>query len=429
MTHTLIPAQNQMSCTDDLLAHFHEIRTCTGKLAAPLSDADATVQSMPDASPAKWHLGHTSWFFETLILTPYKEGYPCFDQRYAFLFNSYYESLGPRQPRPQRGMLTRPSLAEITEYRQHVDRHMTEFLSQTQRDTKILDLVELGLNHEMQHQELLLTDLLHLFAQNPIKPVYHASEPLPVENTPLPATPDWTSYDGGLVDVGHDQSGFSFDCETPKHQQILRPFKLANTPINNRDWIEFIDDGGYQNPLLWLSDGWSTVQTEGWHAPLYWGQRDDMWWSMTLRGFQPIVLDSPVCHISYYEADAFARWRGHRLPTEFEWEIAAQQQAIEGNFLESEEYRPRTPPRSKSKMIQLYGDVWEWTSSPYISYPGFKPAEGAVAEYNGKFMSGQFVLRGGACTTPIRQMRPTYRNFFYPHQRWQVTGLRLAADF
>ncbi|MFT6556334.1 MAG: ergothioneine biosynthesis protein EgtB [Sneathiella sp.] len=383
---------------------------------------------MTDASPAKWHLGHTSWFFETLILIPHKDDYPCFDKQYAFLFNSYYESLGPRQPRPQRGMLTRPSLAEITDYRQHVNQHMTEFLTHTQPDTRTLDLVELGLNHEMQHQELLLTDLLHLFAQNPLKPIYHPSEPLPVANASPPATVDWTIYEGGLVEVGHDQTGFSFDCETPKHQQILRPFKLANKPINNRDWIEFMDDGGYQNPLLWLSDGWAAVQTEDWHSPLYWEKRDDIWWSMTLRGFQPIDLESPASHISYYEADAFARWRGHRLPTEFEWEIAARQKAIEGNFLESGQYRPRRSPPQKTKMAQLYGDVWEWTSSPYISYPGFKPAEGAVAEYNGKFMSGQFVLKGGACTTPIRQMRPTYRNFFYPHQRWQVTGLRLAKD-
>lgn len=406
---------------------YKETRTQSLSLISNLSDADATVQSMPDASPAKWHMGHTTWFFETLILSPHYSGYRPFDTQYHYLFNSYYESLGPRQPRPMRGMLTRPSLSEICSYRYYVDLHLTQYLSQENCSKEVLSLVELGIHHELQHQELLLTDILHLFAQSPIQPTYRASEPIGMPNQP-PSSVQWIGFDGGILEVGHSGEEFSFDCETPKHKQIIRPFQLASNPVTNRDWLVFMEDGGYSNPLFWLSDGWAMVQEEGWQSPLYWGNEQEGWNSMTLRGYQPLDLDAPVCHISYFEADAFARWAGKRLPTEFEWEIASHSVEMVGNFSERKHLKPKAAAGNNPGLQQMFGDVWEWTSSPYIAYPGFKPATGAISEYNGKFMSGQLVLKGGACTTPQTQMRVSYRNFFHPHQRWQFSGLRLAAD-
>lgn len=403
------------------------MRAETLALAEGLSDADATAQSMEDASPAKWHLGHTSWFFEALVLEPGHPGYQLFDDRFAYLFNSYYDSVGPRQPRPQRGLLTRPPLAEVIAYRHHVDAGLADLMSKGGADEALLNTIELGLHHEQQHQELLLTDLLHLFAQNPLKPAYRAAEPLATGG----GAPDlrWIAFDGGILPVGADRDGddFAFDCETPRHDALVRPFRLASRPVTNGEWMQFMADGGYADPLLWLSDGWATVQAEDWIAPSYWEDRDGDWWTMTLKGPQPVDADAPVTHISLYEADAFARWAGKRLPTEFEWEVAARDQAVTGNFAGSGRLRP-APAQDDDGLQQMFGDVWEWTASAYAPYPGFAATDGAGGEYNGKFMSGQNVLRGGSCATPNGHVRATYRNFFYPHQRWQFTGLRLAED-
>lgn len=410
----------------DILDLYKRTRERTIALATPLSDADATVQSTPDASPAKWHLAHTTWFFETLILIPNVTGYKVFDQSFAYLFNSYYESLGDRQPRPKRGMLTRPTLDTVRAYRQHVDDHIHTFLIQESSSKETNFLMELGIHHEMQHQELLLTDILHLFAQNPLSPVFRAPEPLVM---PIPSPPTgWIEFAGGTVEIGHADNTFAFDCEMPRHLQIIRPFKIAEKPVTNREWVKFIENGGYSDPLHWLSDGWATVKQENWTAPLYWSNESDQWQAMSLRGQQAVDLNAPVSHISYFEADAYARWAGKRLPTEFEWEYAAKDIPIAGNFAETGHLKTKPASADENSLQQMYGDVWEWTSSPYISYPGFKTATGAVSEYNGKFMSGQFVLKGGSCTTPKAQMRAAYRNFFYPHQRWQFSGFRLAED-
>ncbi len=403
------------------------MRAETLALAEGLSDADATAQSMADASPAKWHLGHTSWFFEALVLEPGHPGYRLFDDRFAYLFNSYYDSVGPRQPRPQRGLLTRPPLADVIAYRHHVDAGLADLMSQGGADEDLLSIIELGLHHEQQHQELLLTDILHLFAQNPLKPAYRPAEPLATGG----GAPDlrWIAFDGGILPVGADRDGgdFAFDCETPRHDALVQPFRLASRPVTNGEWMAFMADGGYADPLLWLSDGWATVQAEGWVAPSYWEDRDGDWWTMTLKGPQPVDADAPVTHVSLYEADAFARWAGKRLPTEFEWETAAGSLPVSGNFAGSGRLRP-APAQNDDGLQQMFGDVWEWTASAYAPYPGFAATDGAGGEYNGKFMSGQNVLRGGSCATPDGHVRATYRNFFYPHQRWQFTGLRLAED-
>jgi ergothioneine biosynthesis protein EgtB len=409
-----------------LSALYQSVRQASARLGAPLSDADATVQSMPDASPAKWHLAHTTWFFERMILEPNLRGYRAFDPQFNFLFNSYYESIGARQPRPRRGMITRPALETIIAYRDHVDRAMAS-LMQDNLSPAVSELVELGCNHEQQHQELLLTDILHLFAQNPLRPAYKDPGPIAVGKTDS-APPAYRKFDGGVVEVGHDGQGFGFDCEGPRHRVLLEPYELANRLVTNAEWMAFIADGGYRAPLLWLSAGWATVQAEGLSAPLYWEEREDGYWAMTLRGAQPVDPDAPVTHVSYYEADAFATWAGRRLPTEFEWEHAALGEPCRGNFVESGRLRPAPAQAGQLGLRQIYGDVWEWTRSAFMPYPRFKPAEGAVGEYNGKFMSGQFILRGGSCATPLSHMRPSYRNFFPPDARWQFSGLRLAGD-
>lgn len=409
------------------VAAYQRVRKESEALTAGLSDADATVQSMEDASPAKWHLAHVTWFFEEVILKPNVPGYRPFNDRYGFLFNSYYEAVGERQPRPKRGMLTRPALEDVYAYRAYVDAQMETLLTRD-LSADVLALVALGLNHEQQHQELLLTDILHMFAQNPLKPAFRDPGPLEVE-TGRELAAGYKSYEGGTIEFGAGGNRFFFDCEGPRHKALVEPFALAKGPVTARDFAAFIADGGYENPLLWLSDGWARILDEGWRAPLYWECRDGDWWAMTLRGLQPVDLDAPVTHISYYEADAFSSWAGKRLPSEYELELASREQSIEGNFAASG--RLRTAPvyeRDDGGVAGLYGDTWEWTASAYAPYRGFKPNEGVVGEYNGKFMSGQQVLRGGSCATPEGHMRPTYRNFWHPEKRWQFTGLRLAED-
>jgi ergothioneine biosynthesis protein EgtB len=398
---------------------FDRVRALSLALAAPLSDADATVQSMDDASPAKWHLAHTSWFFETFVLRDLP-GYRPFDPHYAYLFNSYYEVEGPRHARPRRGLLTRPSLDEIRAYRAHVDAAIADRLAAFDAGRSVL--VELGCQHEQQHQELLLTDILHLFAQNPLAPAYRDGRRPPA---PLPPPLGWRDGADGPVEIGHAGPGFAFDCEGPRHRTLLAPHQLADRPVSAAEWIAFIDAGGYREPRWWLSDGWAWVQREAIEAPLYW-QRDGEggWLAFGLDGLHPVDRAAPVTHVSFYEADAFAAWAGARLPTEAEWESAAAGlDPAAGNQLDA-----AGPVRPLPGDAGLFGGVWEWTGSAYRPYPGFRAAAGAVGEYNGKFMSGQFVLKGGSCATPRGHVRASYRNFFYPHQRWQFTGVRLARD-
>ncbi|CAM5465159.1 ergothioneine biosynthesis protein EgtB [Sphingobium scionense] len=411
---------------DALAERYRAVRALTQALAAPLSDADATVQSMPDASPAKWHLAHVSWFFETFVLRDHVEGYRPFDDRFAYLFNSYYEAEGPRHARPMRGMLTRPSLNDVRAYRAHVDAALLAAMPHLPEAA--CTLVTLGLQHEQQHQELLLTDLQHLFSLNPIAPaLFDAPRAMPA---PVPGPLHWIEGREGLVEIGDDgKTGFAFDCEGPRHKVFLRPHALAHRPITNGEWIGFIEDGGYHDPALWLSDGWAWVQAEGIEAPLYWQRGEQGWIRFGLDGRQPVNPAAPACHINLYEADAYASWAGARLPTEAEWESAALNIApTSGEQLDGAACpRPRAAEDGTS-LTQMFGDVWEWTGSAYRPYPGFRTAPGAVGEYNGKFMSGQFVLKGGSCATPRGHVRASYRNFFHPHQRWQFTGLRLAKD-
>jgi len=407
-----------------LAGRYVRVREGTESLVRGLSAEDLLAQSMPDASPAKWHLAHTTWFFETFLLTPHLAGYAVFDPAYAFLFNSYYEALGPRQPRPQRGLLTRPSLEQVLAYRAHVDAAMAELLAS---DADVADLVALGLAHEEQHQELILMDLLHLFAQSPLKPAYRRDLPQPVAPDPGAAAP--VDFQGGLVEIGHGGRGFGFDNEGPRHKTYLQPFRLADRLVTNAEWLAFMDDGGYRRPELWLSDGWTQAKAEGWAAPLYWeAAADGGWRAMTLQGLRPLDPHAAVAHVSYFEADAYASWAGARLPTEAEWEHAAQSLPVRGNFAGRGRLSPAGADPNGQGPRQMFGDLWEWTRSAYSPYPGFKPASGAVGEYNGKFMIGQMVLRGGACVTPESHVRASYRNFFHPEQRWMFSGVRLAWD-
>jgi len=403
-----------------LADRFQAVRALSRDIAAPLSDADATVQPMPDASPAKWHLAHTTWFFETFVLRDHLPGYAPHDTRWPFLFNSYYEGEGARHARARRGMISRPSLQEVYAYRDHVDAALAEALPAL--PGAALKLVELGLNHEQQHQELMLMDLKATFFENPLFPALWDAPPAsPAE---LPGAPGWMAGATGLVEIGHDGAGFAFDCEGPRHQALLRPHALADRLVTNADWLGFIDDGGYARPELWLSDGWAWVQENAVEAPLYWLSGEDGWRRFGLDGLRPVAPAEPVCHISYYEADAFAHWAGARLPTEAEWEAAASDlDPGGGNQLDG-----AGPVRPRPGGASLFGDVWQWTQSAFLPYPGFAPAGGTVGEYNGKFMCGQFVLRGASCATPRGHSRAGYRNFYYPHQRWQYAGLRLAKD-
>ncbi len=407
-------------------ARYLAIRRATRALAAPLSAEDCAIQSMPDASPVKWHLAHAAWFFETFLLEPHLRGYRPLEPAYRMLFNSYYNAVGEKHPRPERGMLSRPGLGEILVYRDHVDAAMLAMLD-AELSPEVAGLVELGLQHEQQHQELILTDAKHLLSRNPLKPAYSKLWPL----TPIRARePRWIELAGGLHEIGHAGEGFCFDNETPRHRVWLEPLRIASHPVTNGDFADFIEDGGYRRPELWLAAGWEAVTTRAWQAPLYWERRDGRWYVFTLHGEMPVDRNSPACHVSFFEADAFARWAGARLPGEAEWELAARELPRAGNFVESGALHPlalrEAPP--EGALAQAFGDVWEWTRSDYAPYPGFKPAAGAVGEYNGKFMSGQYVLRGGSCVTPSAHIRATYRNFFPPEARWQFSGLRLARD-
>jgi ergothioneine biosynthesis protein EgtB len=404
-----------------------DTRHLSHELASPLSAEDMTVQAMEDASPTKWHLAHVTWFFETFILAKHLPGYRPFDDTFNYCFNSYYESQGPRQPRPKRGVLTRPSSERVLAYRTHVDEGLARlFAHGVEPDSEIARLVEVGINHEQQHQELLLTDILALFAANPLRPAYRPRRPRAAAAEPDEA--GWIEYAGGIRQVGHDGKGFAWDNEAPRHDALIHPFRLADRLITNAEWLDFMVDGGYRTASLWLADGWAAVNREGWEAPLYWEQRDDRWLAMSLEGLQAIERAAPVSHVSYFEADAFARWAGKRLPTEFEWETAAQDAPVTGNSLASRALRPLPAEAPSGRPRQMFGDVWEWTQSAYLPYPGYRPPAGALGEYNGKFMVSQQVLRGGSCATPPGHTRSTYRNFFYPRQRWQFMGLRLASE-
>ena len=381
---------------------FRAVRSETERRAAPLSPEDQVIQSMPDASPTKWHRAHTTWFFEQFLLVPHLEGYPIFDERFAFLFNSYYVAAGPRHERPKRGLLTRPSTAEVASYRAHVDDAVDRLIRDADEATwrQIAPLIELGLNHEQQHQELLLTDILHAFAQNPTAPAYNANWRPPR----LTADSDEMEIKEAVYSIGHSGTDFHFDNEKPVHRELVGPVRVARSLVTNGEWLNFMRDGGYTRPDLWLSDGWATVNTEGWKAPGYWQEIDGVWHALTLSGRKLIDPAAPVCHVSYYEADAFARWAGKSLPSEAEWEVAVR----EGDIADA------------------FGVVWQWTRSAYLPYPGYIAPPGAIGEYNGKFMVSQMVLRGSSHATPEGHSRLSYRNFFYPPSRWQFTGLRLA---
>jgi len=383
----------------ELLKRYRKVREATAALAAPLSPEDCQAQSMPDASPVKWHLAHSAWFFETFMLKPLLGGYHEFDPAFGYLFNSYYEAVGDRHPRAERGLITRPSLARVLAWRAAVDAGMEQLIPQL--DGKGRALLALGLAHEEQHQELILMDVLHLFSRSALKPAYDVSPPKPAAD---PGPMRFRPFEGGVVEIGHTGEGFGFDNEYPRHQVLLQPYELADRLVTNGEWLAFIEDGGYRRAEFWLADGWSRVQAEDWAAPFYWEQRDGAWTGFGLHGLHPLDLHAPVAHVSYYEADAFAAWAGKRLPTEAEWEQAVQSGA------------------------PVCGRAWQWTRSAYLPHPGFKPGPGAVGEYNGKFMVGQMVLKGGSFASPEGHVRSSYRNFFYPHQRWMFSGVRLAAD-
>ncbi len=420
---TLLPAQ-----TATLSSRYTRIRRSTEALCDGLATEDYVVQSMDDVSPTKWHLAHTSWFFETFVLRPHLEGYRPVDNAYAFLFNSYYVHAGERHCRAQRGYISRPTVAEVFSYRAHVDAAMEHLLSDLDdaRRAVIEPLVTIGLHHEQQHQELILTDIKHVFSVNPLRPVYRTA-PAPAAFSARPS--NWIEYEGGLTWIGHEGDSFAFDNESPRHQAFVAPFALADQLVTNAEYMAFMADGGYQRPELWLSMGWATARQNDWTEPFYWERRDGEWWNFTLTGMRPVAPEEPVCHVSYFEADAFARWAGARLPTEGEWEFAARDLPMEGNFVERGHWHPAPAgPVVDSRPGQIFGDVWEWTRSQYEPYPGFRVREGALGEYNGKFMCNQFVLRGGSCATPRSHIRATYRNFFPPEATWQFTGLRLARD-
>ena len=387
------------------------------------------IQSMPDVSPTKWHRAHITWFFETFLLLPHLDGYEAYDEAFQYLYNSYYESVGDRHPRAERGVVSRPPASEIAKYRQHVDEAMVTLIDTVvPTNEDLADLVRLGLHHEQQHQELMLMDIKHVFSRSVLHPSYHELAPQPVGSNP---DLGWVRVDGGLIEIGHTgtpDDGFHFDNEAPRHKVYLQPFEMADRLVTNGDWLQFMADDGYHQPAHWLSEGWATITRENWEAPMYWEPTKSGWHVHTLHGLVPVDPAEPVCHVSYYEADAYARWADARLPTEFEWEHAAADAPVQGNLASTGRFHPAPAGDADGSLRQIFGDVWEWTSSSYAAYPGFRPAAGAVGEYNGKFMVNQYVLRGGCCATPAGHTRPTYRNFFPTHSRWMFSGLRLARD-
>jgi len=406
-----------------LARRFCAVRERSVGLAAPLSAEDCCVQSMPDASPAKWHLAHTSWFFDVFVLEPFEPDFKPFRPEFRVLFNSYYNAVGDKHPRPQRGLLTRPSLAEVLDYRAHIDARMRTLLAAQGGDEELRELIELGLQHEQQHQELLLTDIKHLLSMNPLRPAYHA----PGEHADAKPDPlEWVGFAGGVIEIGHDGAGFCFDNELPRHRVYLQPYELTSRPVTSGEYAQFVDQGGYASPELWLSEGWEWVRSNALRHPIYWHRGDSGWEEFTLGGLQALAPEQPAVHLSYFEADAYARWAGARLPTEAEWEHASQHSAVEGQFADHGRLHPA--PAAGPGLRQMLGGVWEWTQSSYAPYPGFRPAAGAIGEYNGKFMVNQYVLRGGSCATPRNHIRASYRNFFPAAARWQFSGLRLARD-
>jgi ergothioneine biosynthesis protein EgtB len=411
-----------------LAAAYQRVRSFSHHLAEPLEIEDYVIQSMPDASPAKWHLAHTSWFFETFVLATHRKGYQSPHPQYNYLFNSYYNAVGERHCRPRRGLISRPTVADTWRYRRHVDQALLQLIAEA--DEAAMDAIEpllvLGLHHEQQHQELMLTDLKHAFWSNPLHPVYRPRQAPPGHGAP---PMQWVKYPEGVYWIGHDGEGFAYDNESPRHRQFLGDFALGSRLVTNEEYQAFMQEGGYRRPEFWLSAGFSTAQDQQWQAPLYWQQREGAWWQMTLAGMRAVEPEEPVCHVSYYEADAYARWAGKRLPTEAEWELAAGDVPMHGRFVEAGHYHPAAAEAGETggPLLQMFGDVWQWTQSPYSGYPGYAPAAGALGEYNGKFMCNQYVLRGGSCATPRSHIRRSYRNFFPPDARWQFSGIRLAT--
>ncbi len=418
-----------------LASSYRRVRARTERLCEPLAVEDYVLQTAVETSPPKWHLAHMSWFFETFLLRSFLPGYRVFHPRYEYLFNSYYEQTETGfWPRPERGLLSRPTVAEVYDYRCHVDAGMERLLAEVAlaERPEVRERLEIGLNHEQQHQELLVTDIKYNLAYNPLRPAYRADLPASAPGGPAPLR--FLRFDGGIVELGQGpEEGFGYDNERPRHQALLAPYRLADRLATNADYLAFVEDGGYRNPALWLADGWAAVQGQGWRAPLYWLPPDetdsDDWQEMTLGGARALHPAEPVCHVSYFEADAYARWSGKRLPTEAEWETAARAAPVRGNFVDAGRLHPApAAPDDSDLPRQLFGDCWEWTASAYLAYPGYRAPAGALGEYNGKFMSGQMVLRGGSCATPEGHARATYRNFFYPGERWQFKGIRLAED-
>lgn len=415
-----------------LAKSYMEVRNFTELLCKTLVTEDYVIQSMPDVSPTKWHLAHTSWFFETFILSKVNPNYESPHPQYSYLFNSYYVQTGERHARPERGLLSRPTVKEVYRYRHYVDESMVEFLERAEdaQMEKAASVIEIGLNHEQQHQELMVTDIKHVFSVNPLRPAYlnninhNKSKPRSILET------YWVPFSEGVYSIGHDGNGFAYDNECPSHREFVESFQIASHLVTNGEYMEFMKDGAYERPEIWLSDGWYTVEANRWKAPLYWEKKNGSWLVFTLSGMREVDPNEPVCHVSYYEADAYARWAGARLPTEAEWEIAASKLPVEGNFVDNDNFHPvvLSNESSNGAPLQMFGDVWEWTRSPYVHYPGFKTLDGALGEYNGKFMSGQMVLRGGSCATSRSHIRKTYRNFFPPSARWQFMGIRLAKD-
>ena len=414
--------------TTSLAQQYRSVRRLSERICKPLEMEDFVVQSMPDCSPAKWHLAHTSWFFETFVLKAVDRGYESPHPQYDFLFNSYYNSVGDRHCRAKRGLVSRPTVPQTLAYRRHVDEHMLQFLEDGPEDrvAGMTPIVTLGLHHEQQHQELMLTDLKHMFSENPLLPAYVAAGPRPPTSAPAPALA-WIPFDAGIREIGFAGDGFSFDNEGPRHRVFLEPYQLGSRLVTCGEYSEFMEDGGYTRPQFWLSEGWNRVAAKQMSAPLYWERRDGVWCHYTLSGLQPVNPDEPVCHVSMFEADAYASWAGARLATEFEWEAAAEGLPVAGNFVDSGLFHPAVAPGSPG-LTQMYGDVWEWTRSSYDPYPGYSPAPGALGEYNGKFMCNQYTLRGGSCATSLSHIRPTYRNFFPADAAWQFMGIRLAKD-